>query len=91
MCHQPPAAVEMATWSAPVEILNHRPLIYSIKVWDISDLTLLQNVKTGHSEDIPSLSISEDGKLLASGSRDKTIKLWPINIIEKEHKISQSS
>ena len=52
--------------------------IYSIKVWDISDMTLLQHVKTDHSGIIYSLSISEDGKMLASGSRDMSIKLWPI-------------
>ena len=55
-------------------------LIYSIKVWNVSNMALLQHVKTGHSETIYSLSFSSGGKMLASGSKDKTIKLWPINI-----------
>ncbi|MEH2301047.1 MAG: hypothetical protein V7K88_19110, partial [Nostoc sp.] len=35
----------------------------------------------GHTDEIRSLSLSPDGKILASGSKDKTIKLWNI-----EHK-----
>ena len=61
-------------------------LIYSIKVWDISNMTLLQQVRTSHSDAVFSLSISEDGKMLASGSRDNTVLLWPINTIDDEHK-----
>ena len=50
--------------------------IHSIKVWRFSDLSLLQNIKTAHSGYIQSLSISQDESMLASGSHDKTIKLW---------------
>ncbi|MEH2339175.1 nSTAND1 domain-containing NTPase [Nostoc sp.] len=32
----------------------------------------------GHTDEITSLSFSPDGKILASGSKDKTIKLWNI-------------
>ena len=53
--------------------------IRSIKVWRFSDLSLLQNIKTDHSFGIYSLSISSDETMLASGSYDKTIKLWPIS------------
>src|SRR5919202_1842258 len=31
---------------------------------------------TGHSEDVLSVAISPDGQTLATGSRDKTIKIW---------------
>lgn len=33
-------------------------------------------VQTGHSEAVRSISFSRDGKLLASGSSDGTVKLW---------------
>ena len=51
----------------------------SIKVWSISDLSLLQHIQTDHSDWIVSLSISQDETTLASGSHDQTIKLWPIS------------
>ncbi|MDZ8137469.1 MAG: serine/threonine-protein kinase [Nostoc sp. DedQUE04] len=37
---------------------------------------LLQRTLTGHSSWVNSVAISPDGKTLASGSADKTIKLW---------------
>ncbi len=32
----------------------------------------------GHTDTICNIAFSEDGKLLASGSRDKAVKLWDI-------------
>jgi WD40 repeat protein len=36
-------------------------------------------LQTGHSDTVYSICFSPDGRLLASGSRDKTIKLWNTN------------
>ncbi|WP_152590674.1 serine/threonine-protein kinase [Nostoc sphaeroides] len=36
----------------------------------------LQRTFTGHSNGVTSIAVSPDGKTLASGSQDKTIKLW---------------
>jgi WD40 repeat protein len=35
-------------------------------------------VLEGHTDTIYNITFSEDGKLLASGSKDKTVKLWDI-------------
>ncbi len=40
----------------------------------LEEVTMLQ----GHSDYINSVAFSPDGKYLASGSKDKTIKLWNV-------------
>ena len=53
--------------------------LWTIKVWNMLDLSLLQTIKTGHSDSIRSFTISTDERLLATGSYDNTIKLWSIS------------
>src|SRR4051794_25806481 len=38
----------------------------------------LRDTLKGHADTVYSLAYSQDGKTLASGSRDKTIKLWDV-------------
>ncbi len=47
------------------------------KVWDIASRTI-QNQFTGHAQDIYSLDFARNGRLIASGSGDRTVRLWDI-------------
>lgn len=57
---------------------NFGPRQPEIKLWDVSTGKEIL-VLTGHTQDVKSVSLSPDSKLLASGSSDKTIKLWYLN------------
>jgi WD40 repeat protein len=49
----------------------------SIKVYDCSDdFALIQSIDGAHNDTVASLSIS--GKYLASGSFDRTVKIWTL-------------
>lgn len=59
---------------ARTNIFYHRGPEYCITIWDTTGRQLVQ-IK-GHLGTVQSIAFSPDGKRIASGSEDKTIKIW---------------
>ncbi|MBT9310896.1 nSTAND1 domain-containing NTPase [Leptothoe kymatousa] len=57
--------------------LSDGELGHQLQLWKISDGTLLATLP-GHDARITSLAFSADGQYLASGSDDRTVKLWSL-------------
>ena len=50
----------------------------TIKMWNLADFSLLQTIQTDHENIILSIDVSKDEAFLATGSEDKSIKIWPL-------------
>nr|WP_225880409.1 WD40 repeat domain-containing serine/threonine-protein kinase [Anabaenopsis elenkinii] len=63
----------------------------STEVSPAIDTSKLRHTLTGHSDWVTSVGFSPDGQTLASGSRDKTIKLWDVQTGKVRHTLTGHS
>jgi WD40 repeat protein len=80
----PGAAIYSVTWTSDGKQLLTTSFDKSLKLWDATSGTLVREFKgyaektneKGHQDQVFCAAITQDGKLIASGSSDRRIKLW---------------
>lgn len=53
-----------------------------IKIWDASNGDILRTLK-GHTQGISDVAWAPDGKYIASGSDDKSVKIWSLDEVRR--------
>ncbi|KZP33848.1 WD40 repeat-like protein [Athelia psychrophila] len=65
---------------------SHTENLYIRSIWDI-DAGTIRRVFDGHQQEIYSLAFSSDGRLVVSGSGDKTARIWDLESASAEAKV----
>ena len=70
-----PDGKTVAASEGDTEVPHTQDMPCQIRIWDAQSHAEIRTLR-GHSNSIPALAFSPDGKTLASGSMDQTVKLW---------------
>ena len=81
-----PAAIYCVAWTPDGKQVLSGSLDHTLKLWDATAGTLVREFKgykekefdKGHSDGVFAAAFTSDGKFLASGSSDRTIKIWNV-------------
>ncbi|OMJ69115.1 hypothetical protein SteCoe_33252 [Stentor coeruleus] len=86
----PDICIEKYNASAMKFSLDSNFLYYTVcnqvKIWNINQFYLYNKI-LAHSDNILSLALNSKGKIIATGSMDKTIKLWTIDKNKEKAKL----
>ncbi len=53
--------------------------ICRLKIWSLGDDSLVARAKIYHNEEITCMSATSNGRLLVTGSKDQSLKIWDID------------
>ena len=67
----------LAISGGETDLPHYKPLSTDIILWDVANQAEVRRLR-GNSNTIWALAFSPDGKTLASGSADQTLKLWDV-------------
>jgi WD40 repeat protein len=84
--NSPPFPIYCLAWTPDGKQVFTGGLEKNVKLWDMAAGTMVREFKAwkekdfeqGHKDGIFSLTLTPDAKMLATGSSDKTIKLWNV-------------
>ena len=89
-----PAPVYCVAWTADAKQIISGSLDKTLKLWDATSGNLVREFKAykekdfekGHRDGVFCVAFSPDGKQIASGSSDRTLKLWDVakGTVERE-------